>query len=81
MPTIIHLITGYAVQLNSSETLEILSEDEWRTFWITWENDVILFGKGSIPKNNTLLTWKMDKKIRIQQLGFASSWLNLAEFR
>ncbi|XP_044761651.1 C3 and PZP-like alpha-2-macroglobulin domain-containing protein 8 [Coccinella septempunctata] len=72
---------GYAVQLNSTDTPEILSEEEWRTFWITWENDVILFGKGSVLKNNTLLTWKMDKKIRVQQLGFASSWLNLAEFR
>jgi hypothetical protein len=63
------------------ETPEILSEDEWCTFWITWEKNTITFGNGSIPHNNTLLKWRMDKKIKIQQVGFASSWGSSAEFR
>ncbi|KAK9879289.1 hypothetical protein WA026_004140 [Henosepilachna vigintioctopunctata] len=72
---------GYTVQLNSTATPGILSIDEWITFWITWDNNRILFGKGSTPRNNTLIRWKMDKRIRVQHLGFASSWGNLAEFR
>ncbi|XP_044258121.1 C3 and PZP-like alpha-2-macroglobulin domain-containing protein 8 [Tribolium madens] len=72
---------GYGVQLTRVETPGILSEDEWSTFWITWEKNTIAFGNGSIPHNNTLLKWRMDKKIKIQQVGFASSWGSSAEFR
>ncbi|KAJ8974118.1 hypothetical protein NQ317_019900 [Molorchus minor] len=73
--------SGYGIQLTSIETPGILSEDEWKTFWITWERNTISFGNGSVPYNNTLLKWRMDKKIKIQQLGFASSWGTPAEFR
>lgn len=72
---------GYGVQLARAETPGVLSEDEWRTFWVTWEKNTIAFGNGSVPHNNTLLKWRMDKKIKIQQVGFASSWGSLAEFR
>ncbi|RZC42492.1 C3 and PZP-like alpha-2-macroglobulin domain-containing protein 8, partial [Asbolus verrucosus] len=72
---------GYGVQLTRVETPGVLSEDEWCTFWITWEKNTIAFGNGSIPHNNTLLKWRMDKKIKIQQVGFASSWGSSAEFR
>ncbi|KAJ8919224.1 hypothetical protein NQ315_012212 [Exocentrus adspersus] len=72
---------GYGVQLTSIETPGILSEDEWKTFWVTWGRNTICFGNGSVPHNNTLLKWRMDKKIKIQQIGFASSWGTPAGFR
>ncbi|CAH0558876.1 unnamed protein product [Brassicogethes aeneus] len=72
---------GYGVQLTSFETPGMLSKDEWRTFWVTWEKNTITFGNGSVPNKNVLLKWRMDKKIKIQNIGFASSWGSLTEFR
>ncbi|XP_050305510.1 C3 and PZP-like alpha-2-macroglobulin domain-containing protein 8 [Anthonomus grandis grandis] len=72
---------NYGIQLISVDTPEILSEGAWKIFWITWNRNTICFGNGSIPGNGTLLKWKTDKKIKIEEIGFASSWGALAEFR
>lgn len=72
---------GYGIKLASHQTPGILSEDEWRSFWITWDKNTITFGNGSIPHDSVLLQWRMDKKIKIEQVGFASAWGSLAEFR
>uniref|UniRef100_A0AAR5P944 Alpha-2-macroglobulin domain-containing protein n=2 Tax=Dendroctonus ponderosae TaxID=77166 RepID=A0AAR5P944_DENPD len=69
------------VQLASSETPDILSEDTWKLYWITWSNNIISFGAGSSPFNKTLLKWKMDKKVKVVEIGFASAWGALAGFR
>lgn len=74
-------VVEYDVQLVSIPTPGILSQDEWRTFWLTWEKGIIAFGRGSTLMNQTLFKWKMDKKVKIQQIGFASAWGSLAEFR
>ncbi|KAF5294661.1 hypothetical protein FQA39_LY02793 [Lamprigera yunnana] len=71
----------YGVRLAHVDTPKILSSDHWRTFWISWDKNVISFGSGHILYNNTLLKWKMDKKLKIQQVGFSSAWGNAAEFR
>lgn len=73
--------TGYGIKLANAATPDILSEDTWKTFWITWEKNTIVFGTGSVRNKSVLLKWKMDKKIKIQQVGFASGWGSLAEFR
>ncbi|CAG9764576.1 unnamed protein product [Ceutorhynchus assimilis] len=82
--TLSHIGRGkhnYGIQLSSSQTLDILGEDVWRIYWITWDKNTISFGNGSFPRNGTLLKWKMDKKIKIGEIGFASAWGALAEFR
>ncbi|XP_017772788.1 PREDICTED: C3 and PZP-like alpha-2-macroglobulin domain-containing protein 8, partial [Nicrophorus vespilloides] len=71
----------YGVQLVTAQTPAVLSQDDWRTFWITWEKSSLEFGRGSLFHNDTLLKWKIDKKLKIQNIGFASSWGSLAEFR
>lgn len=67
--------------MTNVDTPGILSADHWRTFWLSWEKNAISFGSGPIPNNGTVLKWKMDKKIKIQQIGFASAWGSIAEFR
>lgn len=69
------------MHLVNVDTPGILSADQWRTFWLTWDKNTITFGTGPDPHNETLLKWKMDKKIKIQQIGFASSWGTISEFR
>lgn len=69
------------VQLTSNETPDILGEDIWKLYWITWSNNVISFGAGSSPSNKTLLKWKMDIKVKVGEIGFASAWGALAGFR
>ncbi|KAL1505490.1 hypothetical protein ABEB36_005049 [Hypothenemus hampei] len=82
--TLTHIGRGkhhFEIQLSSRITPNILGEDTWKIYWITWDKDVITFGNGSLPGNGTLLQWKMDKKIKIGEIGFASAWGALAEFR
>ncbi|XP_066247468.1 C3 and PZP-like alpha-2-macroglobulin domain-containing protein 8 isoform X2 [Euwallacea similis] len=82
--TISHIGRGkhhFGIQLSSSETPGILGEDTWKVYWITWDKNVISFGNGSLSRADTLLKWKMDKKIKIVEIGFASAWGALAEFR
>ncbi|XP_031332513.1 C3 and PZP-like alpha-2-macroglobulin domain-containing protein 8 isoform X2 [Photinus pyralis] len=71
----------YGVHLTSADTPQILSTDDWKTFWLSWEKATLAFGIGHLLHNNTLLKWKMDRKIKIQQIGFASAWGSTAEFR
>ena len=73
--------TDYGVQLTSAPTKGILSSDDWRTMWVSWRGNIISFGRGPIPHNDTLLKWRADKKIRVQQIGLASAWGSHAEFR
>ncbi|XP_030749609.1 C3 and PZP-like alpha-2-macroglobulin domain-containing protein 8 [Sitophilus oryzae] len=72
---------NYGIQLSSIQTPNVLGEDVWKSYWISWDKTMISFGNGSVPHNNTLLTWKMDKKVKIKEIGFASAWGALAEFR
>lgn len=72
---------GYGVQLASVATPGVLTQNQWRTFWISWERNIISFGEGTTPHNRTLLKWRMDKKMKVQHVGFASSWGTTAEFR
>ncbi|KAF5292759.1 hypothetical protein FQR65_LT11167 [Abscondita terminalis] len=71
----------YGVRLLKIDTPNILSADQWHTFWLSWEKNILTFGNGHVLHNNTLLSWKMDKKLKIQQIGFSSAWGNTAEFR
>ncbi|XP_025832303.1 C3 and PZP-like alpha-2-macroglobulin domain-containing protein 8 [Agrilus planipennis] len=67
--------------LKSVNTPGILSLDEWQRFWLIWDKNLISFGKGSVANNQTLLSWKVSKKFKIQELGFASAWGSTVEIR
>lgn len=65
----------------SEHTPEVLSADRWKTFWVSWEKNMLLFGTGHVINNNTLLKWKLDKNVHIQHIGFSSAWGTSAQFR
>lgn len=69
------------MRLVSAQTPQLLSETSFHTFWVTWDRGTIAVGRGPILYNNTLLKWRMDKKLKVQHIGFASGWGHTAEFR
>ncbi|KAK9504309.1 hypothetical protein O3M35_010674 [Rhynocoris fuscipes] len=72
---------GYSVHLYTASTPQILSSDESRTFWLSWDRNVISFGKGPAIHEDIVLKWKMDKKMKINFIGLATAWGQSAEFR
>lgn len=77
----VRIILAYNIRLATAQTPSILSNDEWRTFWITWDKHIITFGYGSVPNKNSFLKWRMDRKIKIRQVGFTSMGGSGTEFR
>lgn len=69
------------MHLVSDPTPHLLSETSFRTFWVTWDHGTIAVGRGALLHNDTLLKWRMDKKLKVQHIGFASGWGRMAEFR
>lgn len=63
------------------KTPNILSEDESRTFWVSWESGSLSVGRGFVFDENAILKWKVEKKTRITFIGFASTWREQADFR
>ncbi|XP_050057671.1 C3 and PZP-like alpha-2-macroglobulin domain-containing protein 8 isoform X1 [Aphis gossypii] len=72
---------GNGVHLTSRNTPGILSEEEPRTFWISWEKGVLAFGYGQEIHQYPLLKWNMDKKIKINHIGFATILGTTGQFR
>ncbi|VVC44077.1 Hypothetical protein CINCED_3A018912 [Cinara cedri] len=72
---------GNGVHLTSRNTPGILSEEEPRTFWISWEKGVLAFGYGQEIHQYPLLKWDMDKKIKINHIGFATILGTTGQFR
>ncbi|XP_054281127.1 C3 and PZP-like alpha-2-macroglobulin domain-containing protein 8 [Macrosteles quadrilineatus] len=72
---------GYGVHLVSAETHGVLSTEESRTFWVSWERGSVSCGRGFVFHSNTLLKWKMNKKTKVAFVGFTTSWRKKADFR
>ncbi|KAJ9599485.1 hypothetical protein L9F63_010017, partial [Diploptera punctata] len=72
---------GFGVRLVSVSTPHLLSETTFQTMWVSWDKGTVAVGQGPILHNLTLLKWRMDKKLKIQHIGFASGWGHIAEFR
>ncbi|XP_050431639.1 C3 and PZP-like alpha-2-macroglobulin domain-containing protein 8 [Adelges cooleyi] len=72
---------GNGVHLTSRNTPGILSEEEPRTFWISWEKGVLAFGYGQEIHQYPLLKWNMDKKIKVNHIGFATVVGTTGQFR
>lgn len=69
------------MHLVSTPTPHLLSETSFQTLWVTWDRGTVAVGQGPLLHNNTLLKWRMDKKLKVQHIGFASGWGHMAEFR
>lgn len=69
------------MRLVSAQTPHLLSETSFQTLWVTWDRGTVAVGKGPLLHNNTILKWRMDKKLKVQHIGFASGWGHMAEFR
>ncbi|XP_065211155.1 C3 and PZP-like alpha-2-macroglobulin domain-containing protein 8 [Planococcus citri] len=65
---------NYQVHLTSAQTPYILSGAQYQTFWLSWENSVINIGKGSVVGSNPFLTHIIDRKMKINYIGFSSNW-------
>ncbi|XP_071943363.1 C3 and PZP-like alpha-2-macroglobulin domain-containing protein 8 [Antedon mediterranea] len=60
----------------------IVSWDEFRAFWITFENGLIVVGHGEIPSNtSTIMSWQLESEINVDYLGFSTGWGSMGEFR
>ncbi|KAJ1527949.1 hypothetical protein ONE63_007882 [Megalurothrips usitatus] len=71
----------YSVHLSSAKTPGILSSVKERTFWVSWEQNTVRFGRGAIVGKDILLKWRLVKKMKVNFVGFASSWGQSADFR
>lgn len=69
------------MRLVTAPTPHLLSETSFQTLWVTWDRGTVAVGEGPSLHNNTLLKWRMDKKLKVQHIGFASGWGHMAEFR
>nr|CAD7199243.1 unnamed protein product [Timema douglasi] len=77
---------GVVFEVKVSHGAHIILSDlqytsEQITFWLSWDKGVVAVGRGPQFHNDTLIEWRIDKKMKIQHLGFASGWGLTAEFR
>ncbi|XP_058019201.1 C3 and PZP-like alpha-2-macroglobulin domain-containing protein 8 isoform X1 [Ahaetulla prasina] len=66
----------------STETIGILSWDEFRSFWISWAHGVIQVGHGSFTLNESIIvTWSTSKQPEVKYIGFSTGWGSAGEFK
>ncbi|XP_072019893.1 LOW QUALITY PROTEIN: C3 and PZP-like alpha-2-macroglobulin domain-containing protein 8 [Amphiura filiformis] len=70
-------------QVAMAETPKIVSWDEFRAFWITWESGEIKVGHGEAPTNESvILSWQDDDPlVPIEYIGFSTGMGSIGEFR
>lgn len=74
-------VPEYSVHLSSAKTPAILSSVKERTFWVSWDHNTVRFGRGAVVGKDILLKWRLTKKMKVNHIGFASSWGQTADFR
>ncbi|XP_056132926.1 C3 and PZP-like alpha-2-macroglobulin domain-containing protein 8 [Lampris incognitus] len=68
--------------LVSAPTPDILSWDEFRSFWISWKGGVVQVGYGLQPTNESLiLQWTGPLPGQIRHIGFSTGWGSVGEFK
>ncbi|XP_039194420.1 C3 and PZP-like alpha-2-macroglobulin domain-containing protein 8 isoform X3 [Crotalus tigris] len=66
----------------STETVGILSWDEFRSFWISWAHGVIQVGHGPFILNESIIvTWSTSKQPEVKYIGFSTGWGSAGEFK
>ncbi|XP_008051737.1 C3 and PZP-like alpha-2-macroglobulin domain-containing protein 8, partial [Carlito syrichta] len=63
-------------------TARILSWDEFRAFWISWQGGLIQVGRGPEPSNESvIMAWTLQQPLEVQFIGFSTGWGSMGEFR
>ncbi|XP_022086577.1 C3 and PZP-like alpha-2-macroglobulin domain-containing protein 8 isoform X2 [Acanthaster planci] len=68
--------------LETDLTSDIVSWDEFRAFWISWQGGNIQVGHGEVPSNESvIMSWQDDNPMPVQYIGFTTGSGSLGEFR
>ncbi|XP_044217735.1 C3 and PZP-like alpha-2-macroglobulin domain-containing protein 8 isoform X1 [Thunnus albacares] len=68
--------------LVSALTQDILSWDEFRSFWISWKGGVVQVGHGLHPSNESvILQWAGQIPGQVRHIGFSTGWGSVGEFK
>ncbi len=62
------------------DTLDILSCDYFRTFWLGWDSGRIAVGHGGIPGMEEFMSWQDPEPIGVGYLSL-SGWANVGEWK
>jgi hypothetical protein len=47
---------------------------EYKSFWISWANNIIKVGKGNVVGMETFLTWNDQNPHPVNYVAFATGW-------
>lgn len=61
------------------DTPDIVSEEEFRTFWISWDNGHIKVGHGGDP--TPFMTWNSPNPLAVAYLGYTTGWGSCGEWK
>ncbi|XP_077390785.1 C3 and PZP-like alpha-2-macroglobulin domain-containing protein 8 [Festucalex cinctus] len=68
--------------LISVPTPDILSWDEFRSFWIVWKGGLVQVGHGLHPSNaSIILQWSGTSPLQVRHIGFSTGWGSVGEFK
>lgn len=63
------------------DTPGILSPNEWRTFWIRWNDGHVEVGKGHDVGNNRFMDWQQTGNIfNITAIGVSTGFGNVGDY-
>ncbi|XP_078742084.1 C3 and PZP-like alpha-2-macroglobulin domain-containing protein 8 [Lampetra fluviatilis] len=68
--------------LASAATPDLLSWDEFRTFWVSWADGLVQVGRGQLPSPETVMVrWQAPRPLRVNYVGLSTGWGSLGEFK
>ncbi|XP_033108114.1 C3 and PZP-like alpha-2-macroglobulin domain-containing protein 8 [Anneissia japonica] len=68
--------------LVTAATPGIMSWDEFKAFWVTFDNGLIMVGYGEVPSNSSvIMRWQSQNDVYVDYIGFSTGWGSLGEFR
>ncbi|XP_035593483.1 C3 and PZP-like alpha-2-macroglobulin domain-containing protein 8 isoform X2 [Oncorhynchus keta] len=66
----------------SAPTPGILSWDEFRSFWVSWNGGGVQVGHGLQPSNESvILQWSSPLPGQVRHIGFSTGWGSVGEFK
>lgn len=71
--TKLHVLNKTTSIIIEEHTLNILSANEFRPFWISWQAGSIQFGKGETPGNDRVLQYSDPQRPYVHSVSFASA--------
>ena len=58
-----------------------LSCSEFKSFWTTWNNEIIELGKGASVGKNILFTWVDPHPLIVRKIGLMTGWGSIGKWR